>query len=159
RCLRRLAQLLWMGLEALSRIRTAFVPLGETPEAPATATVKDWPALGEELKARLVDEQWHLEPRLTLGDLAERTATNETYVSRALNLGLGVNFNRLVNDARIDTAKQLMVDQPDARLLDIAHRAGFNSKATFNRVFRATCAATPSAWRRSTLDQQTSQIQ
>ncbi len=155
------ALLLWMGLEALSRIRTAFVPLGETPEAPApsTAADKDWRTLGKELKARLVDEQWHLEPRLTLGDLAERTATNETYVSRALNLGLGVNFNRLVNDARIDTAKRLMVDQPEARLLDIAHQAGFNSKATFNRVFRDSCAATPSAWRRTTLGQQTSQIQ
>ena len=142
------ALLLWMGLEALGRIRSSFVPLRRLPRVEDTKVDKDWRAQGEALRQTLIDNEWHLEPRLSLSELAKRTATNESYVSRALNQGLGINFNRLVNDARVATAKSLIRDDPDARLLDIAHRAGFNSKATFNRVFRDQCQATPSAFRR-----------
>ncbi|MFK8013835.1 MAG: helix-turn-helix transcriptional regulator [Gammaproteobacteria bacterium] len=150
------ALLLWLGLEALSRLRTPFVRLQDVPATEDGAPPgRDWVVLGEALRHELVAKSWHLEPRLSLGDLATRMATNESYVSRALNLGLGINFNTLVNDARIDTAKALMRAEPQAKLLDIAHRAGFNSKATFNRVFRQRCETTPSAFKRA---EKTSQI-
>jgi AraC-like DNA-binding protein len=154
--------LLWMGIEALARLRTPFVALGEPDDAPVTTppetSAPDWQTVGQELRQAMVQRQWHLEPRLTLRDVASRVGTNETYVSRALNQGLGLNFNQMVNDARIDTAKRLMNEAPDRRILDIALAAGFNSKATFNRVFRDRCGTTPSAWRRSQLSE-TSQIQ
>ncbi|MDX1385535.1 MAG: helix-turn-helix transcriptional regulator, partial [Thermoanaerobaculia bacterium] len=34
-------------------------------------------------------------------------------------------------------------------LLALAHDAGFNSKTSFNRVFKAATGKTPSAWRRA----------
>ena len=144
------AVLLYLGLAALSRIRVPFVPLGRMPGPTAQSTEPDWRAQGARLQRLVVDEQWHLEPRLSLRDLATRAGTNDTYVSRAINQGLGLNFNTLINEARIETAKSLMRAEPDARLLDIAQLAGFNSKATFDRVFRSLCGETPSAWRRRT---------
>lgn len=154
--------LLWMGIEALARLRTPFVALGEPdvepvtqPQAPAAP---DWQAVGDELRQTMLARQWHLEPRLTLREVASRMGTNESYISRGLNQGLGLNFNQMVNDARTDTAKTLMTEAPDRRILDIALAAGFNSKATFNRVFRDRCGTTPSAWRKYQLSE-TSQIQ
>ncbi len=142
--------LLWLGLEGLSRIRTAFPKMSASradaaPAAPVAG--RDWRAEGAALRDALEENAWHLEPRLSLADIARRMATNETYVSRALNLGLQMNFNRFVNEARVATAKRLIDAEASARLIDVAHRAGFNSKATFNRVFRDIAGVTPSQWR------------
>ncbi len=140
--------LLWMGLAALSRIRTPYIALARLPDPSSAPAERDWAQEGARLRDMVIAKQWHLEPRLSLRDLASRAGTNDTYVSRAINQGLGLNFNTLINEARIGTAKALMQANADARVLDIAQQAGFNSKATFNRVFRALCGMTPTAWRK-----------
>ncbi|MFK7888101.1 MAG: helix-turn-helix domain-containing protein [Gammaproteobacteria bacterium] len=156
------ALFLWMGIEALARIRMSFVALGE-PDVervlePPVPRAPDWQAVGQALQQRVIQEQWHLEPRLSMREVALRMGSNETYVSRGLNQGLGLNFNQMVNDVRVATAKTLMREAPQRQILDVALAAGFNSKATFNRVFRDRCGTTPSAWRRAQ-DSETSQVQ
>ncbi len=98
------------------------------------------------IRQRIVDEQWHLDSQLALGDLAHRLASNESYISRTINLGAGVNFSRFINELRVDTAKQLLLSS-NSDILTIALDSGFNSKATFNRVFRDIVDMTPSAYR------------
>ncbi|MEM6296073.1 MAG: AraC family transcriptional regulator [Myxococcota bacterium] len=125
------------------------------PGTPATADAdpgsdraRNWAALGAQLEARLRDECWYTEPRLSIRDVARRMGTNETYVSRALNDGLGVTFKACVHGMRVEHAKRQLRDS-DEPVLSVGLDAGFSSKSTFNRVFRDVAGLTPTAYRTS----------
>lgn len=111
---------------------------------------RDWAAEAVLLKERVIAGDLYLEPRLTLTQLAREMATNETYLSRTINQGAGKNFNRFVNEIRIEAAKERLKSD-SADILTIALDCGFNSKATFNRVFREIEGKTPSGYRQSAL--------
>ena len=90
-------------------------------------------------------ERPYLEPELTLGQLADRLSTNTSWLSRVINSGCGQNFNDFINEYRVREAERLL-RAPQFRhytLLAVALEAGFNSKSTFNRVFRKLRGITP----------------
>ena len=67
-------------------------------------------------------------------------------LSRVINSGFGQNFNDYVNEYRVREAERRLRD-PRFRhytLLAVALESGFNSKSTFNRVFKKLRGATPS---------------
>lgn len=141
------------GLQALSGIRESFPkPSSTTDESQRPAetdpTVEDWSERGAALAKSLIERRWYAEPRLSIRDVSRRLATNETYVSRALNQGLGVSFRAFVNRLRVDDAKTALCEG-DEPVLEIGLRVGFSSKATFNRVFREQVGETPTQFRRS----------
>lgn len=109
-------------------------------------TGRDWGTAAAALRLRIETEGWHLEPRLSAPDLARRLGTNETYLSRTINQGAGMNFNRFINTLRVERVQADLVHS-DADILALALDNGFNSKATFNRVFRDITGETPAACR------------
>lgn len=136
-----------LALTALQSHRTAFPKPGPAPDADESEG-RDWAADAASLRARIISEDWHLEPRLTITDLARRIGTNESYLSRTINRGADVNFNRFINTIRVEAVKIRLADgAPD--VLEAALDSGFNSKATFNRVFRDITGETPAAFRAS----------
>jgi len=74
-------------------------------------------------------------------------ATNDAYASRAINQGLQMNFRTFVNSLRIEHAKGLLHETRQS-VIEVAMASGFNSKATFNRVFSKHVGRTPTAYRR-----------
>lgn len=92
-------------------------------------------------------EGWHLEPDLTLAELAARLGTNTGYLSRAINEGLGVNFSTFINDRRCDAVAHRLKAKAAESVLTLALEAGFSSKASFNRAFRARFGQTPQEMR------------
>lgn len=141
--------LAWIAIESVWRLNKAFPKLSATPspEAPVSPD-KDWAAQAQALRSRVSDEKWYLEPGLTIRDVAARMGSNETYISRALNQGQGESFNTFINGLRINHAKDLIQTQSGS-LLTIAFDSGFNSKATFNRVFKIQTGQTPSQFKTS----------
>lgn len=140
-------------LETLSRAHLAFprMPVNNfdqvvLPEPPQDASADDWSALGQSLHDLMVEQQWFLEPDFSLTTLAQRAGQNRSYISRALNEGLGQNFSQFVNAQRVKHASELLTES-DRPLLDIAFDSGFGSKASFNRVFRSLAGCTPSQFR------------
>ena len=95
---------------------------------------------------RLMDEEqpW-LEPELTLAELAHRLRTNTSLLSHVINTGCGQNFNDFVNRYRVAEAERKLQDPRLAHysLVGIALECGFNSKSTFNRVFKKRTGRTP----------------
>ncbi|RSK29548.1 helix-turn-helix domain-containing protein [Hymenobacter metallilatus] len=88
----------------------------------------------------------YLEPELTLGELAAQLRTNTSWLSKVINTGCGQNFNDFINEYRVREAERRLRD-PQFRhytLLAVALEAGFNSKSTFNRVFKKLRGQTPS---------------
>ena len=88
----------------------------------------------------------YLNPELTLGELATQLRTNTSLLSRVINTYFGQNFNDYINTHRIAEAERKLQDPRYQRytLLAVALESGFNSKSTFNRVFKKLKAATPS---------------
>ena len=59
-----------------------------------------------------------------------------------------MNFYEFINQYRIDEVKRLMDDPANKhlKLISLAYDAGFNSKASFNRIFKQMTEMTPSQY-------------
>lgn len=131
---------------------TGNVPSAATVAEPDAVTVErqaDWERMGREWSVLVRERGWWRDPGLTAPILARHLATNTTYLSRALNTGLGHNFNEFVNLIRVQAVQEELGRSDQQRdVLAIALDAGFNSKASFNRVFKRLTGETPSEFRR-----------
>ncbi len=92
------------------------------------------------------DKPWR-DPFLNLKTLAEHISTRPYYVTQAINTTLGRNFYDYVNGWRIQAACAALTTGSES-VLSICETVGFNSKSTFNTVFRKETGVTPSAYRR-----------
>ncbi|MEM9262436.1 MAG: helix-turn-helix domain-containing protein [Pseudomonadota bacterium] len=147
-----------LGFEALTRLHRPFPKMGDWQPGQVHDAAeqrreflpeRDWANEGAIVRQKVLANGWHLEPRLSIRELAARLATNETYLSKALNQGLGETFSGFMNGLKVEAAKEMIARQPDVPMLTIAHESGFNSKATFNRVFREVTGQTPTEFRQS----------
>ena len=112
---------------------------------------RDWRELGESWNAAIVVGEYWRDPEITLALVAQKLGTNTTTISRAINLGLGQNFNEMMNRHRVAAIQRVLDDPSDKRdLLKIAIDAGFRSKASFNRAFATYAAMTPGEYRKRT---------
>ncbi len=118
-------------------------------EPPAPRAPPDWAALGAAWRARTEADAWFRDPELGLDGLARRLGTNTSYLSRAFNEGLGQGFADVIGGLRVAWVQQRLAAGAGDELLDLALQAGFASKTSFNRVFKAQTGMTPSAWRRA----------
>ncbi|NJM24896.1 MAG: helix-turn-helix transcriptional regulator [Bacteroidia bacterium] len=86
---------------------------------------------------------------LTLEQLANLMQSTPKKVSQVINEGFGQNFFDLVNTYRIEEAKLLLADAASHRLtvLEIMYQTGFNSKSSFNTLFKKKTSLTPTAYR------------
>ena len=139
----------WLSVEGWRHTERAPPVMEPEEEDGAVAPpVRDWAELGQSWRQTTQTNGWWREPDLTLRELARRLGTNTAYLSRALNNGLGMNFNSFVNRLRAEeVARRLQADPSASDLLQLAFETGFSSKATFNRAFRAAFGVTPSRYR------------
>ncbi|MBS0360341.1 MAG: AraC family transcriptional regulator [Proteobacteria bacterium] len=141
---------LYIGVEGWRHADLVSPRLEEVSKSPAPG--RDWARLGEAWAAQVRAAGWATDPELSLATLASRLGTNTGYLSRALNEGLGLNFSAFVNGLRAEQVADRLVAGDGRDLLDIALDAGFASKASFNRAFRARFDSSPSAFRRQVSD-------
>lgn len=101
----------------------------------------------QSIVALLEKEKLYLVPEFNLQTLSTRLASNQKYISQAINEHSGTNFAGMVNRYRIQEARKLIlsapVDQP-VNLNDVAFRAGFNNRVSFYRNFKEETGFTPS---------------
>lgn len=138
---------LYLGVEGWRHAGMAFPRLEELSPLPAEPR-RDWRADGERWAAQVAEHEWWRDPELSLKGLSARLGTNTHHLSRALNEGLGVNFSEFVNGFRAEAVAQALQQGRTEDLLDLAFEAGFSSKASFNRAFRARFHTSPSDYRR-----------
>jgi AraC-like DNA-binding protein len=94
-----------------------------------------------------------LQRDLTIQDVSDALGFPQHYLTQTINESLGKNFYTLVNEYRVEEFKQRLLDPRYSHLtvLAIAHDAGFNSKSTFNTVFKKLEGMTPSEYRKKNL--------
>jgi len=96
----------------------------------------------------------YLNPELNLSDLADQANMSRAQLSEIINSGFGKNFNDFVNEYRVEAFKSMLKDNKHEQLslLGIAQDCGFNSKATFNRVFKKLTNHSPTEYLKSSLN-------
>jgi AraC-like DNA-binding protein len=104
----------------------------------------------KQLKSLLLEEKVYEDINLTLDSLAERLQISSGYLSQIIKENEQKNFFELINYYRIESVKKKLLDQnyKDYTIMSIALESGFNSKSTFNAVFKKFTNQTPSAFRR-----------
>ena len=97
----------------------------------------------------MAGEKLYLQSELALQELADKLQVHAYLVSQAINEGLGKNFYDLVNGYRVEEASRLLSADNDraAKIIAVAFDSGFNSKTTFNTVFKKFTGLTPSQFR------------
>lgn len=91
------------------------------------------------------EEKPFLDPDLTLSQLATMINTSSNNLSWLINHTFGSNFYDYINKFRIETfINKLQEGQfKNHTLVSLAYDSGFNSKSTFNKVFRKLMHDTP----------------
>lgn len=99
----------------------------------------------QQLLTWMGEKKPHLNPDITLPVLAADLNVSPEYLSRILNQRLGKNFYDFINHYRIEEFKTrcALPENKQYTLIAIALDCGFNSKATFNRVFKNATGLTP----------------
>lgn len=127
-----------------------------TPELPSQKYEKS--GLSEE-KAKaylqqLLDlmekQQPYTNSELTLNQLADMLSISSHNLSEVINTQLQQNFFDFVNAYRLEKVKKDLLDPVKSHLtiLAIAFDAGFNSKSSFNLIFKKQTNLTPSEYRK-----------
>ncbi len=131
---------------------TSEPALESTPEPTPTVARTFDPAALAQVQRALETERLFLNPTLTLAELAAHTGLAPRLISSTINAGYGQPFADVVNGLRVAEVQRLLAD-PDTlarlSLLGIALESGFNSKTTFNRVFKEATGVAPSEWGRA----------
>lgn len=91
-------------------------------------------------------EKIYQEPGYTRSDLARELGVPETTLSKIINLHFKKSLPQMLNEYRVEDAKRLLVET-DAEVNVIALEAGFNSVASFNRVFKEITGEAPGQYR------------
>ena len=99
------------------------------------------------LEQQMSGQKSHLNPNLSLAQLAKRAGCTQAQVSQVLNDKLGKSFTTYVNEYRIAEAKQLLTDEPQLNMDTVAERCGFNSSSTFYSAFKKVAGQTPASFR------------
>jgi AraC-like DNA-binding protein len=100
-----------------------------------------------ELRELLETKQLYLNPNLILEDLIKELGTNKKYIYYAIKLNYDDNFRSLLSDYRINHVKSLIVESIKTKkkihMEEIQESSGFQSNASFFRVFKSKTGLTP----------------
>lgn len=112
------------------------------------ATVKETIS---KLEYVMKEEKLFLNPSLKLSDVVQQLNIPQKTISYVLNQHLHQSFNEYVNMYRVEAFKSRLLEEEDGNLTitGIAFECGFNSQATFQRVFKAITKQSPSEFRKA----------
>ena len=146
---------IWLCVEAFAQNNIIF------PEKPASQ-IKQSKIVAEESDKLKQQAEWltkeieenllYLDPELSLRSLADTLEIHPNLVSKVINDGLQQTFTDCINQYRVAAVKKQLEDpsRQNNTFLAIAYDCGFNSKATFNRVFKKQTGKTPLQYRDQT---------
>ena len=109
---------------------------------------KDVSDLVNKIRKFMVIEKPYLDRELSIYDLSNQLKISKHTLSEVINEHMGMNFYNLVNEYRIKEVKERMEsdDYRQLTILAIAYDSGFNSKSSFNTIFKEKTGQTPSEY-------------
>ncbi|WP_442267217.1 helix-turn-helix domain-containing protein [Tenacibaculum sp. ZS6-P6] len=120
-------------------------------ESPTLIHSDEFIELEKKMKELFENRRLFKQQNLTLRETADALEVSDKKLSNFINQYLKTNFYDYVNSYRIQNFKESIQkgDSNQLTLLAIAFDSGFNSKATFNRVFKNSEGITPLQYKKS----------
>ena len=144
---------LWIGIEGLGRGNLILIKGPEEKRENknfSRLTQREIQDYIKRINQLMTLEKVYLNENLSLKELASHLKADPNLISFILNNHLSVNFYDFVNRHRIEEVKNKL-NNPAYKhltLLGIALESGFNSKTTFNRVFKQATGITPTEFQK-----------
>ena len=93
-------------------------------------------------------EKPYLNGKLSLQEVAEHLDVSVNHLSQVINEKIGKTFFDFVNDYRIEEVKIKLAnfENQSFTILALAFDSGFNSKSSFNNIFKKSTGVTPSQY-------------
>lgn len=88
----------------------------------------------------------HFADNINLTSIADQFGLSPSYLSRLLRTETGINFVDLVSKARIEAAKQLLMD-PKNKVNEVGERVGYKEYAYFYQVFKRMEGQSPKEYK------------
>lgn len=138
-----LALLLAFG--GIRQISLADVVFANKKENLAEKSIVVDKAILQKILNQMESNKDFLNPTLTLKEFAETLKLPTRMVSEHINNGLNKSFVDFVNEYRVNEVKHKLQsgELKTYTILAVAFDSGFNSKATFNRIFKKTTGQSP----------------
>lgn len=124
-------------LQFASRLNDTKVPVTDDPMSPTHRRIAD---VVKEINARYRD-------KLSLEELAAGCGMSAPYLSRTFRKVTGFTLVGYLNLIRIREARKLL-QETDLKVMEVAHAAGFEQFAHFNRTFRRMVGMNPLRYRK-----------
>jgi putative ABC transport system permease protein len=139
--------MIWFAAAAFLRPQAAVTAqTAASAKPPISAELRE---KGTRLKKAMETHLYYQDPEINLSSLAEKLKLHPHELSRIINIALKKNFNDFINEYRIRDVVSKMQDSAynGLTMVGIAFEAGFNSKSTFNRVFREMTGKSPAEFK------------
>lgn len=116
----------------------------------STLTAEEKTSIKQNLLIHMETHKPYLEPELNLEQLSSQLSLKPKILSQVINECLGQNFFDFVNRYRIEDAKRLLSNPADKKItvLEVLYEVGFNSKSSFNTLFKKYTGITPSEFKK-----------
>lgn len=103
-----------------------------------------------ELIGSMENDKLYLNSKLSIHDVSEKLNIPRQYISEVLNVHMNANFQDFINEYRVEEfINRLENDQYDHfTLFGIANDVGFNSKSSFNAIFKKFKGLTPTEYKK-----------
>jgi len=150
--------LYWISISGFKQAQTHRMPKSEELEEEDS---REHSEVIQKLMAAIGGQHLYRNPQLSLADLSKFVNISERAISNAINQEVGKNFFQFINEFRVEEVKARLKDpkQEHLKILSLAFDAGFNSKASFNRVFKTYTGQTPQAYKSAALMNPSSETQ
>jgi AraC-like DNA-binding protein len=105
----------------------------------------------EEIDRKMAEQKLYRNPTLSVYDLARELGISRHQVSSLLNDSLSMNFYQYVNRFRLEEVCRRLQEDTENRynILELAMESGFNSKSSFNSLFKKEYGQTPSQYKKA----------
>jgi len=139
---------LFNGMSAFERLAEQTSNIKTLADDEITTTI--FASLEQVIK----EKSLHHKSRLSLNDLATETGLNTREISRAINQCAQRSFCDYINKLRVDDLKDklLLTTTRKISILETAFDVGFNSKSSFNLIFKRETGSTPTQFMKNIKD-------
>ncbi len=112
---------------------------------------EDVPKKLDEVNQFLLDSKIYQKSDLSLAGLAREQGLTPRQLSQLINRYAGKSFMDYINTFRIDYAKQRLQNPLDTgeTIQEVMYESGFNSKSSFNTIFKSKTGKTPSQFKKA----------
>lgn len=137
----------WIGFKGY--VKSQIDAVGFSKESLKVKSKSTNPEVAKEIINLMLTQKPYLNPDLDLLKLSEMIDMNSKIVSQIINIDLEMNFYEFINKYRVEEFKHRLRNRDSDKfsLMGIAYDCGFNSKSTFNHVFKKITGQTPSEYK------------